>query len=268
MTRYKLPDLMELMARLRDPETGCPWDLKQSYQSITSSTIEEVYEVVDTIERGDYPHLKEELGDLLFQVVFYSQLASEDGYFNLDDVVDVITTKLLRRHPHVFPDGTLASRREHGEISESHVNGAWESIKQAERETKGAVGHLDDVPKALPALTRATKLQKRAAQIGFDWPSVQGVVEKLDEELSEVKDALVQGETDAIAEEIGDLMFTCVNLSRHLKQDPEQILRLANSKFEGRFRQMEEFARVKGLKLEDMSSSELEAFWLRAKQAK
>ena len=267
MTRYKIEDLMQLMARLREPETGCPWDLKQSYQSITSSTIEEAYEVIDTIERHDYAHLKEELGDLLFQIVFYSQLASEDGFFDLYEVVNNITAKLLRRHPHVFPDGTIESRRITANDSDDHIKASWEAIKQSERQDKGVKSVLDDIPNALPAVTRAEKLQKRASQVGFDWSALGGVVDKLSEELGELKEALENDDADATAEEIGDLMFTCVNLARHVSCDPEKALRYANSKFERRFKSMEESAKGEGLSLEGMSPSELEDMWLRAKLA-
>src|SRR5687768_16574721 len=164
------------MRRLRDPETGCPWDLKQSYQSIAPSTLEEAYEVVDAIEREDYPHLKEELGDLLFQTIFYSQLAAEENLFSFADVVDALVTKLIRRHPHVFQDGTLYGQSGSQPLNENTVKHNWEAIKQQEREQKGVDGILADVPVALPAITRAVKLQKRAARIGFDWLDVKGVM--------------------------------------------------------------------------------------------
>jgi ATP diphosphatase len=272
--RYDLDDLIELMRRLRDPRDGCPWDLKQSYRSITPSTIEEVYEVVDAIEREDHPHLKEELGDLLFQVVFYAQLAAEEGHFDLHQVVDELTAKLLRRHPHVFPDGTLASRRPpHSAPRPEALSASWEAIKAAERAAKGRPAAFDDVPAALPALLRAVKLQKRAAKLGFDWPRWQPVLSKLDEELAELKQALSESAStgpvddrvvdDSVAEELGDVMFTCVNLARHLSLDPETLVRQANLKFEQRFRKVE--AQMGENPDRDFSPEQLEGFWQRAK---
>lgn len=264
-TTYHLEDLMYLMQRLREPETGCPWDLKQDYQSITPSTIEEAYEVVDAIERGDLDHLKEELGDLLFQVIFYSQLADEDKRFTFHDVVHVITEKLVRRHPHVFPDGTLRSRRAPGEaLDDTQIKASWENIKQNERSEKGNAGVFDDVPKALPALTRAAKLQKRAAKLGFDWPEAGPVLDKLDEELQELRDAFASGSESDIAGELGDLMFTCVNLSRHLGHDPDSLMRRANHTFESRFTHVA--ARMNAAKEQPPSAATLESWWEEAKR--
>ncbi len=238
--QYSLEDLQYLMSRLRKPETGCPWDLKQSYHTICASTIEEAYEVVDAIEHKDYDHLKEELGDLLFQVIFYSQLAREEKRWDMTDVVHGITEKLLRRHPHVFPEGTLQSERDASSgLNDSDIKASWEKIKSEERGEKGKSGILDDVPRALPAMTRAAKLQKRAAQIGFDWPDVPPVIDKLEEEISEFKEAVASENSDHMEEELGDMLFTCVNLARKLGKDPETLLRQANSKFEHRFRKME-----------------------------
>lgn len=263
-SRHTLADLEHLMQRLRRPETGCPWDLKQSYLTITSSTIEEAYEVVDAIEQEDYQHLQEELGDLLFQVIFYAQLASEESRFTLADVVHGITAKLLRRHPHVFPDGTLASERSPGDLlEEAHIKASWEQIKTEERHQKGSKGLLDDVPRALPAMTRATKLQKRAAKIGFDWPDVLPVVDKLDEEVGEFRQALAEQDSAAIDDELGDIFFTCANIARHLGRDPEAILRRANAKFERRFRRME--ARLPE-STEGLDEETLERLWLWSKQ--
>ncbi len=262
---YSLEDLVYLMQRLREPETGCPWDLKQNYQSITSSTIEEAYEVVDAIEQGDLDHLKEELGDLLFQVIFYSQLADEEKRFSFHDVVHVITEKLLRRHPHVFPDGTLQSRRQPGEeLDDSHIKASWENIKQSERSAKGAPGIFDDVPKALPALTRAAKLQKRAAKLGFDWTATDQVLDKIEEELTELSEAFDAGSEEDVAEELGDLMFTCVNLARHLGRDPDSLLRAANQKFESRFTHVA--ARIKTASEQPPTAATLEAWWAEAKR--
>jgi nucleoside triphosphate diphosphatase len=232
---YTLDDLLYLMARLRDPETGCPWDVKQDYASIAPSTLEEAYEVVDAIEKADFVHLKEELGDLLFQVIFYSQLGQEEQRFDFAGVVANLVAKLLRRHPHVFPDGSLHSRVNNRHTLPADVKGRWETIKQQERAAKGAQTLLADVPLNLPALSRAAKLQKRAATVGFDWVDVQGPIAKVREELLEVEEALTQGDRTAVVEELGDLFFSVVNISRFLKIDPEQALRLANQKFEQRF---------------------------------
>lgn len=238
--QFSLEDLQYLMSRLRKPETGCPWDLKQSYRTICASTIEEAYEVVDAIEHEDYDHLKEELGDLLFQVIFYSQLANEENRWAMPDVVHSITEKLLRRHPHVFPDGSLLSERDsNASLEDADIKASWEKIKSQERGEKGKSGILDDVPRALPAMTRAAKLQKRAAQIGFDWPDVPPVIEKLEEEICEFKEALDSKNAAHMEEELGDMLFTCVNIARKLGKDPETLLRNANSKFETRFRKME-----------------------------
>ncbi|MBC6906936.1 nucleoside triphosphate pyrophosphohydrolase [Saccharophagus sp. K07] len=263
---YSVSDLVYLMARLRDPETGCPWDLKQSYKSITPSTIEEAYEVVDAIEKEDYPHLKEELGDLVFQAIFYSQLAHEDGLFTFADVVHSLVEKLIRRHPHVFPTGTLNPEAGSASLDEAQVKRQWEEIKQEERKGKGVDGILADVPIALPALTRASKLQKRAAQVGFDWPDADGVLEKLQEEIQELRVAISQSDRAAIEEEFGDVLFTCVNLSRHLKLDAEAALRSANAKFVNRFEYMEKEIAKAGLDIRNQSADQLEEWWNRAKE--
>ncbi|GAB7533083.1 nucleoside triphosphate pyrophosphohydrolase [Pseudomonas sp. 3A(2025)] len=267
---YKLEDLLNLMARLRDPQYGCPWDLKQTYASIVPHTLEEAYEVADTIERADFAHLQGELGDLLFQVVFYAQLAKEEGRFEFDAVVDGITRKLLRRHPHVFPTGELYAPLETPRLSEAEVNRRWDEIKAQERAEQAQVPEqlslLDDVPAALPALSRAGKLQKRAAQVGFDWPAALPVVDKVREELDEVLEAMADGESAQVAEEIGDLLFSVVNLARHLKVDPETALRSANGKFDRRFRFIEATVRQQGRALEACSLEELDALWGEAKR--
>lgn len=227
---YTLDDLLHLMARLRDPQYGCPWDLKQNYASIVPHTLEEAYEVADTIERGDFEHLQGELGDLLFQVVYYSQLAREEGRFEFDGVVDSITRKLIRRHPHVFPTGELYAPVDTPSLSEAQVKSRWEEIKAEERAEKSQpeqLSLLDDVPATLPALSRAAKLQKRAATVGFDWPAALPVLDKVREELDEVLQAMADGDADALEDEVGDLLFAAVNLARHLKQDPEHALRCA-----------------------------------------
>lgn len=268
---YQLPDLLHLMARLRDPQHGCPWDLQQNYASIVPHTLEEAYEVADAIESGDFDHLPGELGDLLFQVVYYSQLAKEEGRFEFATVVDAITRKLVRRHPHVFPDGDLYGSPELPRLDETAIKQRWEEIKAEERAEKAAAPEqlslLDDVPAALPALSRAAKLQKRAAQVGFDWPEALPVVDKVREELDEVLVAMSENDAEAIAEELGDLLFVVVNLARHLKVDPENALRGANGKFERRFRFIEQALRQAGRPIENCTLEELDALWDAAKRA-
>lgn len=268
---YQLPDLLHLMARLRDPQHGCPWDLQQNYASIVPHTLEEAYEVADAIESGDFDHLPGELGDLLFQVVYYSQLAREEGRFDFATVVDAITRKLVRRHPHVFPDGDLYGSPELPRLDEAAIKQRWEEIKAEERAEKAAAPEqlslLDDVPAALPALSRAAKLQKRAAQVGFDWPEALPVVDKVREELDEVLVAMSENDAEAIAEELGDLLFVVVNLARHLKVDSENALRGANGKFERRFRFIEQALRQAGRPIENCTLEELDALWDAAKRA-
>ena len=266
---YTLEDLLHLMARLRDPQYGCPWDLKQNYASIVPHTIEEAYEVADTIERGDFEHLQGELGDLLFQVVYYSQLAREEGRFEFEGVVDSITRKLIRRHPHVFPTGELYAPVDTPSLSEAQVKSRWEEIKAEERAEKAQpeqLSLLDDVPAALPALSRAAKLQKRAATVGFDWPAALPVLDKVREELDEVLQAMADGDAAALEDEVGDLLFAAVNLARHLKHDPENALRRANRKFERRFRFIEQALRDSGRPIEDCNLDELDALWGEAKR--
>lgn len=260
---YTIDDLLYLMARLRDPETGCPWDIKQDYASIAPSTIEEAYEVVEAIEKADFVHLKEELGDLLFQVIFYSQLGKEENRFEFAGVVSDLVAKLVRRHPHVFPDGTLLSRIENRELLPMDVKARWEVIKKEERAQQGKAGILDDVPLNLPALTRATKLQKRAASVGFDWDDVQGPIAKVREELAEVEEALAEKDIAAVTEELGDLLFAVVNVSRYLKLDAEAALRAANQKFEQRFHFMEQHSNTP---LAETPMSVLNQLWDTAKQ--
>jgi len=266
---YTLDDLLHLMARLRHPQHGCPWDLKQDFASIVPHTLEEAYEVADTIERGDFQHLQGELGDLLFQVVYYSQLAREEGRFEFSGVVDAITHKLIRRHPHVFPTGELHAPLDTPSLSEAQVKQRWEEIKAQERAEKGVpeqLSLLDDVPSALPALSRAAKLQKRAAQVGFDWPDALPVLDKVREELDEVLQAMADGDSQALEDEVGDLLFATVNLARHLKLDPENALRGANRKFERRFRFIEQALRDSGRPIEDCTLDDLDALWGEAKR--
>ena len=267
---YQIDDLLHLMARLRDPQTGCPWDLKQTYASIVPYTLEEAYEVADAIERADFEHLPGELGDLLFQVVYYSQLAQEEGRFEFAAVVDGITRKLIRRHPHVFVDGDLYGAPDAPRLEEAAVKQRWEELKAEERAAKAAVPEqlslLDDVPQALPALSRAVKLQKRMAQVGFDWPDALPVVDKVREELGEVLEAMSENDPQAISEEIGDLLFVVTNLARHLKVDPESALRAANAKVERRFRFIEQALREAQRPIENCTLDELDALWGEAKK--
>jgi len=267
---YNLEDLLNLMARLRDPQYGCPWDVKQTYASIVPHTLEEAYEVADAIERGDFDHLKGELGDLLFQVVYYSQLAREEGRFEFDAVVDGITRKLIRRHPHVFPTGDLYAPLETPRLDEAQVKQRWEEIKAEERAEKShepeQLSLLDDVPGALPALSRAAKLQGRAARVGFDWPDALPVIDKVREELDEVLEAMAENDSAAIADEVGDLLFSVVNLARKLKVDPETALRSANGKFDRRFRFVEQALRQTHRPIEDCTLEEMDALWGEAKR--
>ncbi|WP_341963025.1 nucleoside triphosphate pyrophosphohydrolase [Pseudomonas sp. RC10] len=267
---HTLEDLLHLMARLRDPQYGCPWDVKQNYATIVPHTLEEAYEVADAIERGDFDDLRGELGDLLFQVVYYCQLAREEGRFEFDGVVDGITRKLIRRHPHVFPTGDLYAPLETPRLSEDQVKHRWEAIKAEERAEKAQAPEqlslLDDVPNVLPALSRAAKLQKRASQVGFDWPEALPVVDKVREELQEVLEAMADNDQEGIHEEIGDLLFVVVNLARHLKVDPENALRAANGKFERRFRFIEHALRETDRPIEDCSLEEMDALWGEAKR--
>ncbi len=267
---YSLEDLLHLMNRLRDPQYGCPWDIKQTYASIVPHTLEEAYEVADAIERGDFDHLQGELGDLLFQVVYYSQLAQEEGRFEFAGVIDSITRKLIRRHPHVFPTGDLYAPLDIPQLSEEQIKTRWEQIKAEERAEKSGAPEqlslLDDVPTALPSLSRAAKLQKRASQVGFDWPAALPVVDNVREELDEVLEAMADNDAVAIADEVGDLLFAAVNLARHLKVDPETALRGANAKFERRFRFIEQALRDTRQSMEDCTLEELDALWGEAKR--
>lgn len=263
MIQYTVDDLLYLMARLRDPQTGCPWDITQDYASIAPSTLEEAYEVVDAIEKQDFVHLKEELGDLLFQVIFYSQLGKEEDRFEFAGVVSDLVGKLIRRHPHVFPDGSLHSQIENRHTLPGDVKARWEAIKQQERSEKGAQGLLADVPLNLPSLSRAAKLQKRAASVGFDWDDVYGPIAKVREELMEVEAELVSGDRAALEEELGDLLFAVVNIARYQKIDPEQALRRANQKFEQRFHFIETNSATP---LVETSIHEMNRLWDEAKK--
>lgn len=273
--RYSIDDLKTLMARLRDPDTGCPWDVKQTFASIVPHTLEEAYEVADAIEREDYPHLKDELGDLLFQVIFYTQMGTEQGYFDFEGVVDHLVRKLIRRHPHVFPDGTLASRIDpDNRPTEAWIKESWERIKAEERAEKPApvvgASRLDGIAATLPAMARADKLQRRAARHGFDWPDIGPVFDKLHEELDELKEAWEQStgldDRDAVEDELGDLLFVCVNLARFMKVNPEQALKRTNRKFESRFRGIEAALAAEGRNMDDETLEALDAVYREVKR--
>lgn len=256
----RIETLLEIMARLRDPDEGCPWDLEQDFASIAPYTIEEAYEVADAIERGDMDELKDELGDLLLQVVFHAQMAKEEGRFDFSDVVRAICEKMTRRHPHVFGD---EEQRNAGA-----VKGRWEEIKAEEKAAKGATAAsiLDDVPLALPALARAIKLQNRAARVGFDWPDTSLVIDKLNEEMLELSAEVAKGgDPDRLEDEMGDLLFVYANLARHMKVDPEAALRRANAKFRRRFGRIEEKLAAAGKRPEESSLEEMDALWNEAK---
>lgn len=264
--RHGIDDLLRVMAQLRDPKDGCPWDLEQSFATIAPYTIEEAYEVADAIAREDLDALKDELGDLLLQVVYHAQMASERARFDFDDVVQAITEKMIRRHPHVFVDVTLR---------ESFLaTPMWDRIKTEEKVASGEreQSRLDDVPVGLPALTRAVKLQKRAGTVWFDWPSLEPVLAKLEEEIAELKQAVATGAAEstpaareAVRQEFGDLLFVMANIARHLNVDPEAALREANAKFTRRFRKIEGALARKGRKPEDATLEEMDRLWDAAK---
>jgi ATP diphosphatase len=257
MTGTDIDRLLEIMARLRDPESGCPWDVEQDFSTIAPYTIEEAYEVADAIQHGSMAELKDELGDLLFQVVFHARMAEEGGAFRFADVVEAVCDKMIRRHPHVFGDETVADA--------SAQAAAWEEVK--ERERKAAGRHeslLDGVPRGMAELPRAVKLQKRAARVGFDWASPGPVLDKLDEELNEMQQAMNSGNLEEMEEELGDLLFVLTNLARKLEIDPARALRRSNAKFELRFRAIEAEAGSQAA-LEAMGLEEMEDLWQRAK---
>ena len=269
----KLHELLKVMAMLRHKDHGCAWDLKQTFKSIAPHTLEECYEVIDCIEQGDIQHLPEELGDLLFQVVFYAQIADEEGLFQFDDICESILKKLLTRHPHVFPDATAESFGKENNLSPEQVEESWEKIKQKDREDliriKGGTRKpslLDDIPRALPALLRAKKLQSRAAIGGFDWKQASGVIKKIYEEMEELKEAMEAEDQDHIEEEFGDLLFSVVNLSRHLKLNPESSLSYANDKFSRRFMLIEKMLIEEKLEMKNLALDELEVYWHLAKK--
>ncbi len=250
--------LIDLMALLRDPDKGCPWDVEQTFATIAPHTIEEAYEVAEAIEQGDMNALADELGDLLLQVVFHARMAEEQGHFAFDDVVAAISDKLVRRHPHVFGEAEINT-------AEAQTK-SWESLKAEERRDQGRHSALDGVTTGLPALTRALKLQKRAARVGFDWHQAADVLHKFSEEVAEIAEAMDSGGApDRLQDEMGDLLFTCVNLARKLDIDPETALRHGNAKFERRFRMVEELLHEKGKTPEQSTLDEMESLWPLAK---
>ena len=258
-TTWPLQRLREIMRRLRDPHNGCPWDRVQTFASLVPHTLEEAYEVASSVEQNHLGELRDELGDLLFQVVFYSQIAQEQGLFDLDDVAAAICDKLERRHPHVFGNAQVADA--------DAQTVAWEQLKAAERHGRDPdAGILDGIAAALPALTRAAKLQRRAARVGFDWPAIAPVMDKVVEELDELRTELDRGAGEArVRDEVGDLLFVCVNLARHAGVDPEQALRGSNAKFERRFRHIEVAMRRKGIDIADAGLAQMDALWDEAK---
>ena len=255
-----LPRLLEIMRRLRDPETGCPWDIEQDFASIAPYTIEEAYEVADAIEREAWGELEGELGDLLLQTVYHTAIGEEAGHFTFDSVANAISDKMVARHPHVFGDESRNKSADQQTID-------WETQKARERAAKAQGGVLDDVALGLPALMRAVKLQKRAARVGFDWPSTDEVVDKVVEEARELTGAKETGNHVELTEEFGDLLFVMVNLARHLKIDPEEAVRAANSKFTRRFRSIEAALAKDGRSPAQASLSEMDALWNAAKEA-
>lgn len=262
---YTVTDLLRVMQRLRDPETGCPWDIRQDFRSIVPSTLEECYELAQAIEHEDYPHVAEELGDVLFQVVFYAQLGAERDLFCFDAIVNTLVEKLVRRHPHVFADGRIEGVVQDRTTVEA-VRDSWEAIKQSERDAKSHTGVLADIPLALPALPRAQKLQKRAAQVNFDWSDTEAVFDKLQEEIAELRQARQAGDREDMQNEMGDVLFTCVNLARRLGMDAEASLRQASGKFEQRFNRMEQLAAAQNTALGELDEAQLDLLWERAKR--
>lgn len=267
--------LLAIMTMLRDKQHGCPWDLEQTIKSLLPYTLEEVYEVADAIENDDLVELEDELGDLLFQVIFYAQIAKEQGAFDFQDIATAISDKLVRRHPHVFPDGEIEKFGIPQDISAQQVVVNWEAIKEIEREEKRKKGGrqatlevtslLDDVPRALPAMERARKLQKRAAQVGFDFSEIGPVLEKLKEEVQEFEEALAGGNAERMNDELGDVLFAAVNLARHGNIEPEVALRSANRRFEARFRWIETTLSAQGKAVKEANLKELDVLWDQAK---
>lgn len=267
MSENTLASLLTLVAHLRAPEGGCPWDKKQTHQTLTPYLIEEAYEVLDAIERNDSANLQEELGDVLFQLVLHSQLACERGEFEFDDVIHSLVEKMLRRHPHVFPDGTLSSFGTPSHLTPEQIEQQWQLIKAQEKETqlKPVESILEEVSVALPPMKVAVKLQKTAAKVGFDWSELDSVLAKIKEELAELEEAIVEQDQAHIKEELGDLLFGVANLARHLKLDPEQAVNGTNQKFRRRFARIETLVKTQGKALEECDLAELDQYWDQAK---
>jgi ATP diphosphatase len=257
-----IEDLLDIMRQLRDPDNGCPWDKQQTFSSLSAYTLEEAYEVAHSIDSGNMEELRDELGDLLFQVVFYARIAEESGHFSFNDIVNAICEKMVRRHPHVFADEQFSSIEQQTE--------SWEALKRQEREAKNKgltqTSILDGVIQALPAMMRAYKLGKKAALVNFDWTRIEDVVGKVEEEIMELREALQKKNNQHIEQETGDLLFSCVNLARHANIDPEMALRYANNRFESRFRSMEKICHDQGHTLDSLTADELDILWERAKQ--
>jgi len=259
MKKYNMEDLLDVMQQLRDPVNGCIWDKEQTYKSILPHTIEEVYEVVEAIETNRLDELAGELGDLLFQIIFYSQIAKEDALFDFNDVTHLITEKMIRRHPHVFSDYKIETVEEQSKL--------WDEIKQQERkEIQQETSALDGVNKHQPAINIANRLQKKAAKVGFDWQTIDGPFDKINEEIEEVREAIDSGDIASIKDEIGDLFFAVINLSRHLDIDPDEAITSTNLKFEHRFRDMEKIAHNKKKIFSNLSLEEQEELWIKVKQ--
>lgn len=254
------------MACLRDKDNGCPWDKKQTYKTIAPYTLEETYEVLDAIERDDIEHLKEELGDLLFQVVFYAQIGKEKSHFDFDDVVAGIVEKMLRRHPHVFPDGSLDSFGEALPFAEEALSGQWQKIKEQEKSAQKKTSLLDAVPVSMPPLMQADKLQKKASKVGFDWDNTTPVFDKIREELDELESALKELDQDHVEAEMGDILFAMSNLARHVKVSPDVALNRTNVKFRRRFGRIESLLSEQDKNMEDCSLEELDQYWEQAKR--
>ena len=279
--QYELSDLLYLMERLRDPDSGCPWDIKQTFDSIIPHTIEEAHEVAEAIVQQDWPHVEEELGDLLFQVIFYSQLGKEQSLFDFSSVINVLVTKLIRRHPHVFPNADLLQKREPNSCpSDEEIKAQWQVIKAKEKALKAdsqtkdknpIVEYLDDIPQSLPALTRANKIQKKVSSRGFDWTEISGVIDKVKEELEEVVEEIEERDESRLYHEVGDLLFAAVNLARHLDIEPEKALDQANRRFSERYTLVAENLSQQNRSLElnnrnGVSVEEMEQAWLQAKK--
>ncbi|MUJ29299.1 nucleoside triphosphate pyrophosphohydrolase [Aliivibrio fischeri] len=268
-TPNNIEQLLSIMAQLRDEKKGCPWDKKQTFDSIVPHTIEETYEVVDAIHKKDWSNLKEELGDLLFQVVFYAQIAQEEQLFDFNDVLETLNAKLIRRHPHVFGEENFSS--------DAEIAANWDKVKQQERldkeksnqQTTAQESILDTIPTALPSLLKVNKIQKQCAKVGFDWDELQPVANKVNEEVAEVLEEVykVPRNEEKVEEELGDLLFATVNLVRHLEKNPEQVLSKANNKFERRFRQIEANVAKKDKKIEQCDLNELDLEWKKIKRS-